>query len=287
MTAATLADAYAAADEVARKAARNFYPCFRILPRPQREATVALYAFLRAIDDIADGDMPTQLKRSQLADWKLAVDRVSDGETLTFEPWGPAFADVVRRFNLPARIIHDAIEGVALDLDHSSCRNFAELYEYCYGVASTAGLLSIRLWGATDPRADLPAEWLGVAFQLTNILRDVAEDYRQGRCYLPADDLTRFALSPSDLGGPANRRLCNLIIFEAARARDYFQRGSEVTQCLPGPGQAVVSALVGVYGNLLERIAADPAAVFSGRVSTPKTAKLWAILKALPLRFLS
>jgi phytoene synthase len=282
-----LAEAYAAADEVARNAAKNFYPCFRILPQPQRDATVALYAFLRAIDDVADGDLPTEEKRRRLAEWKSAVDRVPKGEMFSFERWGPAFADVVRRFELPARIIHDAIDGVAWDLDHSSCRSFAELYGYCYGVASTAGLLSIRLWGATDPRADLPAEWLGIAFQLTNILRDVAEDYRHGRCYLPADDLVRFGVSSSNLGGPSSRGLCNLIVFEAARARDYFERGRDVAQYLPGPGRAVISALVGVYGNLLERIAANPAAVFSGRVSTPKATKLWAILRALPLRFLS
>ena len=287
MNEAKLADAYAAADEVARRSAKNFYPCFRILPRPQREATVALYAFLRAIDDVADGDLPLEEKRRRLDDWKGAVLQAADGETFPSEAWGPAFADVIQRFKLPTAIIVDAIDGVAWDLDHSSCRNFAELYDYCYGVASTAGLLSIRLWGAVDLNADLPAEWLGIAFQLTNILRDVAEDHRQGRCYLPEDDLARFGVQASELGGPTNRRLCNAIVYEASRAQDYFRRGREAAQFLPGPGRAVVFALIGVYQSLLDRIARNPAAIFSGRVSAPKSTKLWSILKALPQRFLS
>jgi phytoene synthase len=285
MTPAELSAAYAAADDVARKAAKNFYPCFRILPRPQRDATVALYAFLRAIDDIADGDSPTEDKRRRLAEWKQAVDRSSDGESLEEEAWAPAWADVVHRFNLPRSIIRDAIDGVAWDLDHSACRSFAELYEYCYGVASTAGLLSIRIWGATDPQADLPAEWLGIAFQLTNILRDVAEDARMKRCYLPIADLARFGLSTDELKSPDERRFSQMFVFEVARARNYFIRGMEVLNYLPGPGRAVVSALAGVYRGLLERIARDPTAVLKGRVSASTGTKAAAIIRALPQRF--
>jgi phytoene synthase len=282
--ATTLADSYAAADEVARRAAKNFYPCFRVLPRTQRDATVALYAFLREIDDVADGDLPIDEKRRQLAEWKRLIDGVAHGESLSAQPWGHAFADVVRRIRLPKTIVHDAIDGVAWDLDHHGCRSFADLYQYCYGVASTAGLLSVRVWGATDSKADLLAEWLGVAFQLTNILRDVVEDRRSGRCYLPVDDLARFGLSAEKLEAPDERRFTNLVLFEAARARDYFDRGREVMTCLPGPGRAVVSALIRVYGSLLERIAADPLAILRGRVSAPWTTKAWAILSAMPHR---
>lgn len=285
MSAPTLADSYAAADQVARKAAKNFYPCFRILPQPQREATVALYSFLRAIDDIADGGFTVDEKRRRLAKWKRAVDQVPHGEQFPSESWGPAWADVMKRFKLPPKIIHDAIDGVAWDIDHSSCKNFARLYEYCYGVASTAGLLSIRVWGATDSRADLPAEWLGIGFQLTNILRDVVEDHRQGRCYLPTDDLARFGLSADQLARPDERRFINLVVFEAARARDYFERGLAVLDYLPGPGRAVVSALAGVYRHLLEKIAHNPTAVLTGRVSASPITKIWAIVKAMPHRF--
>jgi 15-cis-phytoene synthase len=276
-----LADSFAAADEVARKAAKNFYACFRILPRPQRDATVALYAFLRALDDVADGDLPPEKKRRRLAEWK----RIVETNGVSKDPWGLAFRHVVDEHNLPKRILLEAVDGVAWDLDHRSCRNFMELYEYCYGVASTAGLLSIRVWGATDRAADLPAEWLGVAFQLTNIVRDLAEDYRAERCYLPADDMARFDVAPTDLGGPPTRGIRNLIQFEAARAQDYFNRGSAVVQYLPGPGKAVVKALMGVYRSLLERIEQDPAAVFAGRVSAPRVAKLRAVLFALPYRW--
>jgi len=286
MTAASLAESYAAADSVAKEAAKNFYPCFRILPRAQREATVALYAFLREIDDIADGDLETEEKRRRLAAWKEKVGRIPYGESLESTSWGPAFADVVRRYALPEMILNDAIAGVAWDLNHSSCRTFAELYEYCYGVAATAGLLSIRIWGATDPKANLPAEWLGVAFQLTNILRDVGEDCRAGRCYLPAADLARFGLSAADLVGGDERRVANVILYEAARARDYFERGREVMKYLPGPGRAVVAALTGVYGGLLERIVSDPAAVMHRRISSSRAAKVWALVRALPYRLL-
>jgi phytoene synthase len=274
---------YAAADAIARKAAKNFYPCFRLLPKPERDATVALYAFLRTIDDIADGELPVEKKRELLDRWKR---HLQGDEPAPDEAWVPAFADVVTRFNLPQRLLLDAVDGIAWDLDHCYCRNFAELYDYCYGVASTAGLLSIRIWGATDPAADLPAEWLGIGFQLTNILRDVREDGLQRRCYLPMGDLDRFGATPADFRGEPKREAINVISFEAERARDYFRRGSEVVRFLPGPGRAVVQALIGVYGGLMERIARNPAAVFEGRVSASAPTKLWAVLKALPQRFL-
>ena len=278
----SLAAAYGAADEVARRAAKNFYPCFRLLPRPEREATVALYAFLRCIDDIADGDLAVERKRELLTEWKRHFQSEAAPPA---EDWVAAFEDVVRRFRLPQRFLLEAVDGVAWDLDRRSCRTFAELYEYCYGVASTAGMLSIRIWGAADPAADLPAEWLGIAFQLTNILRDVREDRANGRCYLPEEDLQRFGVSPSAFGNSSSREACNVVLFEAERARDYFRRGAGVMEFLPGPGRAVVKALIGVYSGLLERIIRDPSAVFRGRVSASRSSKAWALLTALPDRF--
>ncbi|HEX8203272.1 MAG TPA: phytoene/squalene synthase family protein, partial [Isosphaeraceae bacterium] len=217
---AGLRSSYQFCGDVARRQARNFYYSFLLLPADRRRAMCALYAFLRHTDDLADEPGPVAAKRRALDAWRSELDAALGGAGASW-PGLPALADTVARHGVPARHLHEVLDGVAMDLEPVAYPTFADLYAYCYRVASAVGLCCIRIWGyrSEGGRAEALAEACGVALQLTNILRDVREDARLGRIYLPREDLDRFGVAAADLDAPRpSDAVRALLAFQGQRA---------------------------------------------------------------------
>src|SRR5947209_3131991 len=205
---------------VARQRAKNFYYSFLLLPRAQRNAMCAIYAFMRYCDDLSD---EPGASRQPLERWRIALDRALAGQ-YDGHPALPAFGDTVKRYQIPHQYFHEMIDGVSSDLVPRQIQTFDQLYRYCYQVASVVGLTTIHIFGFDQPEALRLAEKCGVAFQLTNILRDVREDAGRGRIYLPCEDLTRFSVIAEDLqAGRRSPEFIALMRFEAERARGYYE----------------------------------------------------------------
>src|SRR6201993_4757368 len=192
---ATLAESYSFCRCVARSRAKNFYYSFVLLPRDQRNAMCAMYAFMRYCDDLSD---EPGANRSAIEGWRRDMESALAGQPADNAIW-PRFLDTVTRYKIPHEYFRDMIDGVASDLEPRVIRNFEELYAYCYRVASVVGLVTVHIFGFRSPEALPLAEKCGIAFQLTNILRDIKEDAALGRVYLPEDELVRFRLSEGDL----------------------------------------------------------------------------------------
>ncbi len=195
-----LEESYVFCDAVARRRAKNFYYSFRVLPAQKRKAMCAVYAFMRECDDISDEPREggNEASRAALAEWRRDLASALAGGTPPHPLW-PAFADTAKRFEMPGRIFHEMIDGVSSDLEPREIRTFEDLYRYCYLVASVAGLATIHVFGFENKAAPELAEKCGIAFQLTNIIRDVREDAQNGRVYLPKDDMERFSVREEDL----------------------------------------------------------------------------------------
>lgn len=280
----TLGQSFAYCDHVARNKAANFYHAFRLLPLRQRQAMSALYSFLRVADDIADAPAPQEARRIGLAEWRRQLDLALAGQYT--HPIHAALHETVRRHQIPQHYLHDAIDGVAMDLDIASYATFADLLPYCYRVASVVGLSCIHIWGFCDPLALQYAESAGIAFQLTNILRDLAEDAAQGRVYLPMEDFERFGYSREALQrGDTGPQFAALMGFETRRATDYYDRAEPLVDLLPPPGRAVFLVMLRTYRGLLEEIERRSYDVFHGRIRVSAWYKLWQVLRALPVRF--
>jgi phytoene synthase len=307
-----LAQAYAHCEAITREQAANFFYGIRLLPRERRRAMCAVYAFARRVDDIGDGTLAPQEKLSRLDAEAAALLTLEAGEvpalrtlevgqasTPRADPVMLALADAHARFALPAGALGELIEGVRMDVTGVSYEHFEDLVLYCRRVAGAIGRVCLAIFGlsphasASPEEASRLADDLGVALQLTNILRDVREDAQNGRAYLPADDLRRFGLmaeTPSPAGeaapavlagltgaGPrANgrsdaeaERLYELMRFEAARAREWFDRGLTLAPLLDRRSAACVLAMAGIYRRLLERIEADPESAAHRRISLP------------------
>ena len=269
--------AYGVCRHIARSAAKNFYYGFLALPARKRNALSAVYAFMRHADDISDDpSLPPEQRREKLTEWMNALRRVVNGER-TDDPVLMALADTQKTFNIPLELLEKLVQGTAMDLPQHACgadRNsglqyetFEQLYDYCYHVASVVGLVCIRIFGYRDPRAEELAEQTGVAFQLTNIIRDVKEDSQLGRVYLPSEDLHRFGVEASALrNGNAANSLRPVLEFEAERAREYYRAAEELLPLIDDDSQAALWTLVEIYRRLLERIASRNYDVFSGRI---------------------
>jgi phytoene synthase len=281
-----MALAYKQCRQVAQQTARNFYYSFLVLPRPKRSAMCALYAFLRGADDIGDSFAPIEDRRRALHDWRSQLEDVLAGRSPQ-DLWWIALADTIKRYAIPVERLHEVVDGVASDLDTFRYRTFADLYGYCYRVASAVGLACLPIWGASDPRATAPAEACGIAFQLTNVLRDLVEDYDRGRIYLPQEDLDRFGVTDAMIARrQPTDELNQLLQFEIDRARSYYRTSLDLTEYLPATGRAILSVMYGVYGGLLGKIADRPMGVLEGRISLPATEKIGYVLRALPIRYL-
>jgi len=280
----TLARSFAWCERVARREAANFYHAFRLLSRRQRLAMCALYAFLRVSDDLVDAPGPVDGKRRCLDDWRRCLDRALQG--VPSHPLHPALRDTVRTHGIPHEYLHAALDGVAMDLDISDYNTFDDLSLYCYRVASVVGLSCIHIWGFTQEQARKYAEWAGVAFQLTNILRDLAEDARRGRVYLPAEDLERFGYHREQLyRGERDAHFEALMRFEAERANRYYDAAAPLVPLLAPPGRAVFLVMLRTYRGLLDAIVRCQFDVFARRVRVSRWYKLWQVLKVLPVRW--
>jgi 15-cis-phytoene synthase len=264
--------------EVARKRARNFYYSFLLLTKPQRKAMCAIYAFMRYCDDLSD---EPGANRAAIDRWKGELEEALEGRFSGHPVW-PAFHHTVRRFGIPHQYFRDMIEGVAGDLEPRRFETFDELYQYCYRVASVVGLTIIHIFGF-DTRTALPlAEKCGIAFQLTNILRDIREDAQQGRIYLPLEDLRAHGVTEEELSeGKRSERLLALLRFEAARARAYYTESMPLLELIHPRSRPSLWAMIAIYSRLLERIEQRNYDVYSARVRLSAVEKVWLMLRAL------
>jgi len=262
---------------VARSRAKNFYYSFVLLSAQQRKAMCAIYAFMRYCDDLSDEPGAT---RELLDRWRTALDRALAGRYDGHSTL-PAFHDTVRRYSIPHQYFHEMIDGVSSDLQPRCMQTFDQLYRYCYQVASVVGLTTIHIFGFDSAQALPLAEKCGVAFQLTNILRDVREDVERGRIYLPQEDLTRFGVAVDDLkrGKPASQFI-ELMRFEAARAREYYQESQPLLGMVHARSRASLWALIEIYSRLLAKIEASDYDVLSRRIALSAVEKSWIVIRA-------
>ncbi|HZO91675.1 MAG TPA: phytoene/squalene synthase family protein [Chthonomonadaceae bacterium] len=269
-----LAESYRHCEQVARTQARNFYYSFVTLPPERKAAMCAIYAFMRYSDDVSDEAAADHSKAAQMRAWRAALDRALDGDygqSLIL----PAFHDTVQRYGIPARYFHALIDGTEMDLSKKRYETFDELYQYCYRVASVVGFVCLHVWGfdAAEGKALEYAEACGLAFQLTNILRDVKEDAERDRIYLPQEDLRRFGVAEENLKrGLANSPFRALMRFEVERAQGYYDQAQALLPLIHAPGRPTFAIMFQIYRGILDSIERNDYDVFSrrARVSTPK-----------------
>jgi len=287
---------YQACHRIAREARSNFYYAFYLLPKHKRDGLAALYAFMRLVDDVADEGEDLAAKQRGLAKWRAAFDEAVTGSGALLDgsfalapqqvPPGadevlPALVDTMCRFQMPARYLHDQISGAEMDLTINSYPSFDRLREYCYRVAGTVGLTCTHIFGFRDSRALDLAEKLGLAFQLTNIIRDVCEDAGRGRVYLPEEDLARFNVDPADFTrNQATLGVRELLRFEADRAWQMYQEGAGLLDLIDADSRGTLWLLVHTYNALLARIESLDFAVFGERVRLSKAEKMIFIARA-------
>lgn len=274
MHAAVVTNSVAYCCDLAKHSKTQFYITFFALPRPMFRDMCVLYAFMRKTDDLADDvTYSVEERTARLAAWRSALQRTVDGQVAD-DPVLPAVGDLIARHALNPQWLFDVIDGVESDLTPRTFQNFAELSDYCYHVAGAVGLCCIHIWKFTDPRAEQAAVACGTAFQLTNILRDIAEDLKNGRIYLPQEDLARFGVSPELLAkGGADARYQSLMQLEAARARQYFAEARPLLDWLSPAGRRVQRAMFAMYGGLLNEIERRRFDVQSERVRTSPLVK--------------
>lgn len=279
--AVALADSIAYCRRLTHRTADNFRFAFVWLPRERYDAMCALYAFLRISDDLADdASVPLAERQAQLRAWRATVAASLAGHPPT-HPALPALVSVVQTYHLPQQYLFDVLDGVAWDLQPTPVVTFSDLADYCYHVAGAVGLCCIHIWGFHDPQAEHLAIDCGLAFQLTNILRDVDEDCRTGRCYLPQEDLQRFDVTREDfLGGRLNDRLEALLQFEAERAWSYYRQAEKLPALLEPCGRPVLRIMLDIYGGLLRELERRRFDVFRERVRLPRWKKWWYACRA-------
>ena len=277
----TLEAAYGRCEEITATEAKNFAYGIRLLPPPKRRTMSALYALARRIDDVGDGNDPVDRKRVALDAIRHQVAGVAGGEAPQDDPVLFALADAARRYPVPLAAFGEVVDGCEMDCDGTVYETFDDLAVYCRRVAGSIGRLSLGVFGTDRPAVAEPlADTLGIALQVTNILRDVLEDRREmGRVYLPSEDLARFGCA-QDASGPVEA-MAALVRFEAARAEGLYDEGLRLLPLLDRRSRACVGAMAGIYRRLLGRIVADPEAVLSQRVSLPTWQKAWVAARAL------
>ena len=277
--------AYEVCRGVARREAKNFYYAFIALPKPRRNAICAIYAFMRKADDLADDEsLSRDQRRRSLQEWLVEWRAACQGGS-TADPVFLAVLDSTARFHIPLTLLDELVAGVTTDLDRAATdapdtyATFADLYRYCYLVASVVGLVCIRIFGYTDPRAEKLAEETGIAFQLTNILRDVAEDAGRNRVYLPLEDLAAHNVSLDSLlhrapGTPPTASERALLAAIAKRAEEFYSSAQLLLPMIDRESRPALWVLVTIYHGLLRRIEHADYDVFSHRASVPMAEKL-------------
>ncbi|HKW18963.1 MAG TPA: phytoene/squalene synthase family protein [Terriglobales bacterium] len=284
-TESQLAVAYAVCRGITRTQAKNFYYGFLVLPKRKRQALSAVYAFMRRCDDIADDPSLSSRDRRQRLDAWVHVFHAAVAGLPTDDPILLALVDAQRRFGVPVGLLDQLAFGTAMDVeddhDPNSPRHpiqygsFQDLERYCYNVASVVGLVCIHIFGYKDPAAERLAERLGLAFQLTNIIRDVREDAALGRVYLPQEDLSRFEIPPGELANLADpARLRPLLELEAQRAFENYNAGDELLHLISEDSQPALWVLINIYRGLLQKIVRLNYDVFSRKISLTLREKL-------------
>jgi len=293
--------AYSVCKGITRTAAKNFYYAFLVLPRRKREAICAVYAFMRRCDDITDDpSLSLPERRQKLDSWLDDLHRAQQGQP-TDDAILLALTDAQRRYTIPAGLLDELATGTAMDVEEAELsaqtsntpgvsiqyKTFEDLRLYCYRVASVVGLVCIHIFGYRDPAAEPLAERCGLAFQLTNIIRDVKEDAAMGRIYLPEEDLAKFNLSAGDLlTAPDPARFSSLLAFEADRAREFYTAGDELLSFISEDSQPALWVLVNIYRSLLEKIAKKQYDVFTAKVTLSRSEKLKVLGKGFLKRVL-
>lgn len=273
------AHAYRSCEQITRRCAANFYYGICLLPSDKRHAMCAVYAFARRIDDIGDGSIEPERKLALLDEAERALDGLSAESS---DQVLVALADAHARCALPLAALTDLIEGVRMDVRGVTYETFEELVPYCRHVAGSIGRLCVAIFGARETeRAWARADDLGVALQLTNILRDVREDADNGRIYLPREDLARYKLSADGRFEGEEGQFDAFMRFQAARARDWFERGEQLIPLLDRRSAACVLAMSGIYRRLLDRIERRPQLVAQERLSLPIWEKGWVATRSL------
>lgn len=292
----TLEQAYAACEAIARREAKNFYYAFRVLPKPKRAAICAVYAFMRHADDLSDDEhFPREERLRQTQIWLDAWHRAAAG-AVTDDPVFLALRDTQQRFHISTELLDQLVQGTLMDLTEpaslATYHTFQDLYRYCYFVASVVGLVCIRIFGYSDPQAEPLAEQTGIAFQLTNILRDVREDAERGRIYLPLEDLQSHNVTVEQLAAVHSARDLTLderalMEMQVDRARKYYRAADALLPLIDRDSRAALWVLVKIYRRLLEKIEQAHYEVFSKRIRVSTSEKLWILFCGLcmALRF--
>jgi len=292
----TTAQAYAACREIARREAKNFYYAFRVLPEHKSDAMCAVYAFMRRADDIADDEsISVEQRRVTMSDWVEAW-RTARSSGVSDDPVFLALNDTQKQFAIPDALLEELVQGTTMDLapqpvaagKTQTFATFDELYHYCYLVASVVGLVCIRIFGYTNVRAEKLAEETGVAFQLTNILRDVKEDAERGRVYLPLDLLHEFGTSLERVEELAQRAPMAsseraMLHRIGAKAAEYYASADKLLPLIDKDSRAALWVLVTIYRDLLVRIERSDCDVFSRRVSVPTASKLMILARGMAM----
>jgi phytoene synthase len=283
-------EAYQQCEQITWEQARNFAYGIRLLPPAKRRSLAAVYAFARRIDDIGDGDLPPETKAAQLEQARNQVNLLVAGRGFdAADPVLVALADTGTRFDTPLAAFNELIDGCLADVNQATYKTFDDLLWYCRCVAGSIGRLSLGIYGARHPeKQNKMADDLGVALQITNILRDVREDFTNNRIYLPAEDLAKFGIEFAPFGQPEpfpsetmQARFANLVEFEADRAREWYGSGLRLLATIDRRSAACTGAMAGIYHRLLDRIAANPHAVLEGRMSLPGGEKALVAVEAL------
>jgi 15-cis-phytoene synthase len=264
-------------EQVTRMRATNFYYGIRLLPGRKRRGLCAVYAFARRVDDIGDGSLPSEERLLRL---EAARQSLEDVAPESADPVLSALGHTRRSFAIPLEAFGDLIDGVEMDVRSTTYESFSDLEIYCRRVAGSIGRLSVGVFGTSDPSGMQLADDLGVAMQLTNILRDVQEDLARDRLYLPREDLERFGCG-SDLGAAQAEAMASLIRFEAGRARSWFEGGLRLITLLDSRSASCVAAMTGIYARLLGRIEQQPHQVLRARLSLAPWEKAWVAARSL------
>ena len=277
--------------DLTKRQARNFYYGLKLLPEPKRSAMYALYAYMRLVDDIADdisNGRTIDQRRHDLDQWQEHTHSALAGSPPKTHIVWPAFAEMVQTYRIPAQLFDEMIDGQRQDLDPAPFATFTDLHGYCYRVASVVGLASIYVWGFAEggpgerSTRDLAID-RGVAFQLTNILRDFREDVGRGRMYFPAEDFVRFKLTAENIT-PSSRELKRFLAYQVQRAESFYQSSSPLAERISAEARPTLNAMTDIYHGILQKIAARPTVVLAKRVRLSAWSKLLIAWRAMRSR---
>jgi len=273
----SLEESYALCGRIARRTGKNFYYSFLVMPREKRAAMCAIYAFMRRSDDIADDASSPAVALEGLRQWRAQVNAaLKNGDA--GDPILPALVDTIRRYRIPEQHFDELLDGTEMDQTTRRYETFDELYKYCYRVASAVGLVVLPIFGYKDEAAPVPAEACGIAFQLTNILRDVKEDAGMGRVYLPREDLRRFGVAEDDIvNGRTTPPFFEMMKFEAERARGFYEKARPLLEMVDADSRGTLAVMMAIYGGILRKIEQKGFAVFGERIRLSTAEKLWIV----------